>query len=69
MTCKAITDALLDGDAAAVGSYSARFAGVVYPGETLTARVWKEDGRFLANVVAPTRDGAAVLSDVELTPA
>jgi acyl dehydratase len=69
MTCKAITDALLGGDAAAVGSYSARFAGVVFPGETLNARVWKEDGRFVANVVAPARDNAAVLSDVELTPA
>jgi acyl dehydratase len=68
MTCKAITDALLDGDAAAVSSYSARFAGVVFPGETLKARVWKEDGRFIANVVAPSRDDAAVLSDVELTP-
>ena len=69
MACKAITDALLDGDAAAVGSYSARFAGVVYPGETLLARVWKEDGRFVADVIAPSRDNAAVLSDVELTPA
>ncbi|MDF2823520.1 MAG: dehydrogenase [Mycobacterium sp.] len=69
MACKAITDALLDGDAAAVGSYSARFAGVVYPGETLLARVWKEDGRLVADVIAPSRDNAAVLSDVELTPA
>jgi acyl dehydratase len=68
MTCKAVTDALLDGDAAAVRSYSARFAGVVFPGEILKARVWKEDGRFIANVVAPSRDDAAVLSDVELTP-
>jgi acyl dehydratase len=69
MTCKAIADALLDGDAAAVGSYSARFAGVVFPGETLKVNLWKEDGRFVANVVAPARDDAAVLSDVELTPA
>ena len=68
MTCKAIADALLGGDAAAVGSYSARFAGVVFPGETLKAQVWKEDGRFIAGVVAPSRDDAAVLSDVELTP-
>ncbi|ANW62718.1 3-alpha,7-alpha,12-alpha-trihydroxy-5-beta-cholest-24-enoyl-CoA hydratase [Mycobacterium sp. djl-10] len=69
MTCKAITDALLDGDAAAVGSYTARFAGVVFPGETLTARVWKDDGRFVGTVVAPGRENAPVLSDVELTPA
>lgn len=69
MAAKAITDALLGGDATQIGAYSARFAGVVFPGETLTARVWKEDGRFIANVVAPSRDDAAVLSDVELTPA
>lgn len=69
MAAKAITDALLGGDATQVGAYSARFAGVVFPGEPLTARVWKEDGRFIANVVAPSRDDAAVLSDVELTPA
>ncbi|MGB3482205.1 MAG: MaoC/PaaZ C-terminal domain-containing protein [Mycobacterium sp.] len=69
MTCKALTDALFDGDAAAVGSYSAKFAGVVFPGETLIARVWDEDGRFVANVAAPSRDGAAVLSDVEMVKA
>src|SRR5258706_504921 len=41
MTCKALTDAVLDGDAGAVGSYGARFTGVAYPGETLKAAVWK----------------------------
>jgi acyl dehydratase len=66
MTCKAITDAVLDGDATQVGTYGARFAGVVFPGETLLARVWKEDGRLIATVTAPGRDDAAVLSGVEL---
>jgi acyl dehydratase len=66
MTCKTIVDAVLDGDAGAVGSYGARFAGVVFPGETLRMDVWKEDDRLLANVVAPSRDDAAVLSGVEL---
>lgn len=69
MTCKAITDALLDGDAAAVAAYGARFAGVAFPGETLRVHVWKEDGRFLASVIAPSRDDAVVLSGVELVPA
>lgn len=69
MTCKAITDALLDGDASAVKAYGARFAGVAFPGETLQVNVWKEDGRFLAGVVAPARDNAVVLSGVELVPA
>jgi acyl dehydratase len=69
MTCKALVDVLLDADVAAVGSYGARFAGVAYPGETLKVGVWKEDGRLLASVVAPARENAVVLSDVELVPA
>jgi acyl dehydratase len=66
MTCKALVDALLDADVAAVGTYGARFAGVAYPGETLKAGVWKEDGRLLANVIAPARENAVVLTGVEL---
>ncbi|MBS1692073.1 MAG: MaoC family dehydratase N-terminal domain-containing protein [Actinobacteria bacterium] len=66
--CKAIVDALLDGDAGRVRSYGARFAGVVFPGETLKARIWKEDGRLLAVLSAPSRDDAVVLSGVELVP-
>src|SRR5271168_4490627 len=69
MTCKAITDALLDGDAGAVAAYGARFAGVAFPGETLKVGIWKDDNRFLASVVAPSRDNAVVLSGVELVPA
>jgi acyl dehydratase len=69
MTCKALVDALLDADVAGVASYGARFTGVAYPGETLKAAVWKEDGRLLASVVAPARDNAAVLTGVELVPA
>jgi acyl dehydratase len=69
VTCKAIVDAGLDGDASRVASFGARFAGVVFPGETLLARVWKEDDRLLATVTARDRDDAAVLSGVELVPA
>jgi acyl dehydratase len=66
MTCKALVDALLDADVTAIGSYGARFAGVAYPGETLKVVVWKQDSRLLANVVAPARENAVVLSRVEL---
>jgi len=69
MTCKALVDALLDADVAAVASYGARFTGVAYPGETLKAHVWKEDGLLLASVVAPARENAVVLAGVELGPA
>ncbi|HEU4360346.1 MAG TPA: MaoC/PaaZ C-terminal domain-containing protein [Mycobacterium sp.] len=69
MTCKAIIDTVLDGDAGAVRSFGARFAGVVFPGETLRAAIWREGERLLAAVSAPARDNAAVLSGVELIPA
>lgn len=69
MTCKAVVDTALDGDAGAVRSFGARFAGVVFPGETLRAHIWKAGDRLLGNVVAPGRDNAAVLGDVELVPA
>lgn len=69
MAGKAIVDTVFDGNAGAVGSYGARFAGVVFPGETLRAAIWNDDGRYVASVVAPDRDNAAVLSGVELTPA
>ncbi|HEU4361641.1 MAG TPA: MaoC/PaaZ C-terminal domain-containing protein [Mycobacterium sp.] len=66
MTCKAIVDTALDGDAGAVRSFSARFAGVVFPGETLRAQLWRDGSRVVGGVVAPGRDGAVVLGDVEL---
>lgn len=69
ITCKAIVDACLDSDVSRVASYGARFAGVVFPGETLRAGVWNEGGRLLASVVAPGRENAVVLSGVELVPA
>jgi acyl dehydratase len=69
MTCKALVDAVLDGDAAAVGSYGARFAGVVFPGETIRLSAWRDGTGYIGVVTAPSRDDVVVLSDVELTSA
>ena len=69
MTCKALVDTVLDGDTRRVGAYGARFAGVVFPGETIRASVWQEGNRFVGVVTAPDRDDTVVLSDVELVPA
>ena len=66
-----LTDALLDGDATRVGGFAAKFAGVVFPGETIRVRGWREDGRIVgsATVAGGERDGAPVLGDVVLTTA
>ena len=61
-----LTDALLGGDASTVGGFAAKFAGVVFPGETIRVRGWREDGRIVgaATVAGGERDGAPVLGDV-----
>ncbi|UYQ61819.1 MaoC/PaaZ C-terminal domain-containing protein [Streptomyces peucetius] len=64
MTLKAVVDTLLDGDVTRVRSYTARFAGVVLPGETLRIRMWRgDDGRVRVTVAAVERDDAPVLAD------
>ncbi len=73
MTCKALVDALLDGDVSQLRSYDARMAGVVFPGETLRVSAWKSaDGPqsgFKAVVKIPERDNAVALAGVEFVPA
>jgi acyl dehydratase len=64
MVCKAIVDRLLDGDTAAVGGWSARFAGFVYPGETLIVSAWKADDRFLFKAEVAGRGTAALSNGV-----
>ncbi|MGX1884667.1 MaoC/PaaZ C-terminal domain-containing protein [Streptomyces sp. NPDC055287] len=63
MTLKAVVDTVLGGDVARVSSYSTRFAGVVFPGETLRLRMWKSPGRVQVSVTAVERDDAPVLAD------
>ncbi|MFF3543321.1 MaoC/PaaZ C-terminal domain-containing protein [Streptomyces platensis] len=63
VTLKAVVDTVLGGDVARVRSYTTRFAGVVFPGETLRIRQWQEPGRVLVSVTAADRDEAPVLAD------
>ncbi|MEU8572110.1 MaoC/PaaZ C-terminal domain-containing protein [Streptomyces asoensis] len=63
ITLKAVVDTLLDGDVGRVRSYATRFAGVVFPGETLRIRMWRGDGTVRVAVSAPRRDDAPVLAD------
>jgi acyl dehydratase len=66
MVCKAVVDSTMDGKVARVGAFSARFAGVVFPGETLLTRIWQEDER-LAIATSTVEREAAVLSNGWIT--
>ncbi len=63
ITLKAVVDTLLGGDVTRVRSYATRFAGVVYPGETLRIRMWSSQGAVRLAVSAVERDDAPVLAD------
>ncbi|HEX2573215.1 MAG TPA: MaoC/PaaZ C-terminal domain-containing protein [Polyangia bacterium] len=58
---RAILARACGGDPARLRSFGARFAGVVFPGDTLTTRGWKAgEGRYVVTVT--TQDGRLVLS-------
>ncbi|POX64328.1 3-alpha,7-alpha,12-alpha-trihydroxy-5-beta-cholest-24-enoyl-CoA hydratase [Streptomyces sp. Ru62] len=63
VTLKAVVDTLLGGDVSRVRSYATRFAGIVYPGETLRIRMWASEASVRAAVSAVERDDAPVLVD------
>ena len=52
--------------------FTARFAGVVFPGETIRVRAWHSDEGILVSATIAgegERDGAPVLADCVVTPA
>ncbi|MBS4101232.1 MaoC/PaaZ C-terminal domain-containing protein [Tsukamurella paurometabola] len=66
IVAKSVTDAVLDGDASAVGSWSAKFAGIMLPGETLRVRIWRDGDRHLVTAESVERS-APVLADAVFT--
>ncbi|TWS24205.1 3-alpha,7-alpha,12-alpha-trihydroxy-5-beta-cholest-24-enoyl-CoA hydratase [Tsukamurella sputi] len=66
IVAKAVTDAVLDGDAGAVTSWSAKFAGIMLPGETLRVRIWRDGERHLVTAESVERS-APVLADAVFT--
>jgi acyl dehydratase len=68
IVAKAAVDAALGGDPERLGAFSARFAGVVFPGETLRTRIWRADGRLLLHATVADRDDAPALADAVITP-
>jgi acyl dehydratase len=63
ITLKAVADTLLGGDVTRVRAYTTRFAGIVFPGETLRIRMWRQEGSVRVAVSALERDDAPVLAD------
>jgi acyl dehydratase len=61
-----VIDLLLGGDASAVGGFGARFAGVVFPGETLTINAWDEP-EGIAVTVTVGEDNRPALADCFVT--
>ncbi len=63
-----LTDGLLGGDASRVAGFGVKFAGVLFPGETIRVQGWREDDRVVASatVAGGDRAGSPVLADVVL---
>jgi acyl dehydratase len=66
IVCKALVDEFLDGDASRVRAFGVRFAGVVFPGETLRTQVWREADRLVVETTVADRENAPALSGAEL---
>jgi acyl dehydratase len=64
MACKTLVDHLLDGDPTPVASFSARFAGVVYPGETLRTRAWRRERDWAVSTTVVERDAPVIADSV-----
>jgi acyl dehydratase len=66
IVCKAVVDEALGGDVGSVARYQARFAGVVFPGETLVVQMWMEDHCVV--VAAHTKErGTPVITNAAIT--
>lgn len=66
IACKAVVDEALGGDVTRVAGYRARFAGVVFPGETLVVKLWRGDDAVALGVSTKERD-TPVLTNAVVT--
>jgi len=57
IACKQVVDNVLDGDVTQVTGYGVRFAGPIFPGETLVTKVWKMDDRLLISSHSKESEG------------
>jgi acyl dehydratase len=66
IACKAVVDALLEGKVERVARYQARFAGVMFPGETLVTSMWR-DGEHISLTAGSKERKTPVLSHARIT--
>jgi acyl dehydratase len=62
IVCKAVVDHALGGDVTKVASYEARFAGVLFPGETIVTSLWR-DGDTVTVAATCKERGTPVISN------
>ncbi len=62
LVAKALVDGLLEGDASRLTGLSVRFAGSLYPGQSIRTSVWRDGDDLLLASACPERDGAPVLT-------
>jgi acyl dehydratase len=67
IVCRAVVESALGGEPERVETYTARFTGHVFPGETLVTKVWEEEGRYLIETETKER-GRKVLANAAITP-
>ncbi len=58
---RAVLKAFMDNDPAKMAGYEVRFRNVVFPGQKIITKMWKEDGKILIN--ADTDDGRNVIAN------
>ncbi len=56
IVAKAVVDGALDGDTGRLHTFSARFSGHVFPGETLVTSIWEEDDGLVVETRTAERD-------------
>jgi acyl dehydratase len=66
IVCKAVVDTALDGAVDQVARYEARFAGVLFPGETIVTSMWRDGDRILVDARCKERD-TAVITNAAIT--
>jgi acyl dehydratase len=66
IACKVIVDTIGVQNGAAISDYRARFAGPVFPGETLEAKLWLDDTQVVVDVATTERRESVLIGSATL---